>query len=315
MSQKNNSMTVSELYDKWVAEKSETAAYSTVKCYNLYRRYIYNEFGDRRVNDITLDEWENFERKLPNMKKANDSSKTITQSTVRQALNIYHAMFRYGKSNFGLNDPTEDMELSSKDMYVICTFTKTEVGRLRKALRKFDIYQLCVMLCLYTGIDNDEICAAHWGDLDFSKRVIKIRRVIVKKKPLGENDKPTYEETELKNKKAIRDLPIPCWIVEQLEIMKPMHEDDELLVTGTRGEISPGMFKSRYQSFLKAAGVRPQRPSAMRHTFAMTCKEKGMDVKTLSEVLGHANTSITLRMYYGKQTRNVRKFLEGLYDE
>ena len=308
-------MTVSELYDKWVAEKSETAAPGTVKCYNLYRRYIYNEFGDRRVNEITLDEWENFERKLPNMKKANDSGKTITQSTVRQALNIYHAMFHYGKDKLGLNDPTEDMELSSKDMYVICTFTKREVRKLRKALKPFDIYQLCVMLCLYTGVDNDEICAAHWGDLDFNKSVIKIRRVIVKKKPQGENDKPTYEVKELKNKKAIRELPVPCWIAKQLEIMKPMHEDDELLITGTGDEISPGMFKSRYQSFLKVAGVSAQRPSALRHTFAMTCKEKGMDVKTLSEVLGHANTSITLRMYYGKQTKIVRKFLEELYDE
>lgn len=308
-------MTVSELYDIWVDEKSETADPSTIKCYNLYRRFICDKFGELPVNDITLEEWEKFEQELPSARKANDNSKTITKSTVRQALNIYHAMFHYGKIKFGLNDPAEDIELSSKDMYVICTFTSKEVATLRKAMKPFDIYQLCIMLCLYTGIDADEICAAHWGDIDINKRLIKIRRAIARKKTQADNDKPIYEETELTSNKARRDLPIPSWIADQLEIMKPMHEDGELLVAGPRGEISPGTFKSRYMSFLKTADVKHQRPSALRHTFAMTCKEKGMDLKTLSELLGHANTSITLRMYYGKQTRNVRKFLEGLYDE
>ena len=315
MRKKNNGITVSELYDEWLTDKSKTAEPNTIENYKIFKRFICDKFGDRSVNDITLEEWEEFEQELPNIKKSNDSSKAITKSTVKNALYIYHAIFRYGKSKFGLNDPAEDIELSSKDRYVICTFTQKEVAKMRGSMKPFDIFHLCIMLCLYTGIDTDEICAAHWGDIDTNKRLIKIRRAIVKKKNQAENDKPTYEETELTSNKARRDLPIPSWIADQLEIMKPMHEDGELLVAGPRGEISPGTFKSRYMSFLKTAGVKHQRPSALRHTFAMTCKEKGMDLKTLSELLGHANTSITLRIYYGKQTRNVRKFLEGLYDE
>lgn len=59
----------------------------------------------------------------------------------------------------------------------------------------------------------------------------------------------------------------------------------------------PRCYRKSIKAYLKQAAVRQVRPHALRHTFATTCLQAGCDVKTLSELLGHANANITLQRY------------------
>ena len=55
--------------------------------------------------------------------------------------------------------------------------------------------------------------------------------------------------------------------------------------------------ENRFKSILKKCGVEKINFHALRHTFATKCVELGFDVKSLSEILGHANVNITLNRY------------------
>ena len=54
---------------------------------------------------------------------------------------------------------------------------------------------------------------------------------------------------------------------------------------------------NRFKSVLKKCGIKAINFHALRHTFATRCVELGFDVKSLSEILGHANVNITLNRY------------------
>ena len=64
---------------------------------------------------------------------------------------------------------------------------------------------------------------------------------------------------------------------------------------------------------LKQATVRQVRPHALRHTFATTCLQAGCDVKTLSELLGHANANITLQRYVHSDLTRKRREMNRIF--
>ena len=63
----------------------------------------------------------------------------------------------------------------------------------------------------------------------------------------------------------------------------------------------------------KVATVRQVHPHALRHTFATTCLQAGCDVKTLSELLGHANANITLQRYVHSDLTRKRREMNRIF--
>ena len=76
--------------------------------------------------------------------------------------------------------------------------------------------------------------------------------------------------------------------------------------------ISPRTFEYRYKQILKEAVLEPIHYHALRHTFATRCIERGVDTKSLSEILGHANATITLNTYVHSSIELKRLQLEKL---
>ena len=75
---------------------------------------------------------------------------------------------------------------------------------------------------------------------------------------------------------------------------------------------SPRTFEYRYHKLLDICGIESINYHALRHTFATRCVEVGVDVKTLSEILGHADVSITLNTYVHPSMDLKRKQMEKL---
>lgn len=310
---KNADITLAELYDLWLSEKNKSIGETTKRLYRkYYDKYIPESLGSRAVKDISYDEWTVIESKM--IEGTAPNGLNMPKTTLRQVRSVLHAAFKYGKATLGLNDPAEGMQVSSRHMYTVTVFTKSEIKKMRSAAKPFDIPHICIMLCLYTGVEVTEICAVRWADIDIENKLLKIRGVVGKANHRQKMNKDNLAVHEPKNKKVIRDMPIPTWLAEQLEIMKPMHGDEEYLLSGTEKVAYPNTFRQQYAYFLRDAGVEKRMINALRHTFAMTCIKKNVDVKTLSEMLGHSNSIVTIRMYYGTQTQDKRKLIETLYD-
>lgn len=73
--------------------------------------------------------------------------------------------------------------------------------------------------------------------------------------------------------------------------------ENDYLFTGSDKPMEPRTLQYRFQKFLKELGISSRNFHILRHSFATRCIDCGMDIKSLSEILGHANVQVTLQMY------------------
>lgn len=217
----------------------------------------------------------------------------ITPSIVKLVIRLCHNAFEYGSIEFGLNDPSSYKDLPSPDTASKNVFDHQEIELMKKAVKPYNIYHLCIMLCITTGITSGEICGARWGEIDVDSQMIKIRRSVVVNR-YARAEKPKVWLTESRDKRTERNVQIPDWINDQLRLIKKMHKDDDYVVACRNGYMLPSNFVHHYYSeFLISAGVEYRPFSAARNTFAKNCIECGMCVEQLSLALGHPNTEHT----------------------
>ncbi len=70
--------------------------------------------------------------------------------------------------------------------------------------------------------------------------------------------------------------------------------------------------QNHFKRFLKEAQLPNKNFHILRHTFATNCIEGGVDVRSLSEILGHSDVQITLNRYVHPSMDTKRRYIEGL---
>ncbi len=98
-----------------------------------------------------------------------------------------------------------------------------------------------------------------------------------------------------------------------LDLLKSVCEKPEIyLITGTKAFMEPRMYLEKYKQILKQAGLDSFSFHTLRHTFATRCVESGFDIKSLSEILGHASVSTTLQNYVHPSLELKKEQMERL---
>lgn len=172
---------------------------------------------------------------------------------------------------------------------------------------------LGILISLHMGLRIGEVCALTWDDVDFENEIIHIRSTVARVKNtqnVGEYkthliiDKP-------KTKSSLRDIPIPSSLLPLLLKMRKK-ACSRYVISDKETFTSPRTFEYRYHKLLDICDIESINYHALRHTFATRCVEVGVDVKTLSEILGHADVSITLNTYVHPSIELKRKQMEKL---
>ena len=153
---------------------------------------------------------------------------------------------------------------------------------------------LGIVICLYTGIRLGELLALTWDDIDFDKKLMRINKTVCTLRRMREKiviiDRP-------KTKTSIRVIPIPRQLLPVLRKMKAKRKSEFVIETRNCSMVEQRSYQRTYQRILKRIGVPYHNFHSLRHTFATRALEMGMDVKTVSEILGHKNASMTLSRY------------------
>lgn len=180
-------------------------------------------------------------------------------------------------------------------------------------LTGFDERKLGVLLSLYAGLRIGEVCGLRWEDIDFDTQTIHIRHTVTRIKNIDGNceRKTRLVLGDTKTFSSNRIIPIPPKLTSLLKQMKKA--DKDFVLPGTTYKYTdPRTYQYAFRNHLSSCNIRQINYHALRHTFATRCIESGMDIKSLSEILGHASVNITLNTYVHSSIEHKRSQLQTM---
>lgn len=284
---------------------------SIVKYRNLLNWYLLPEFGHKNITEITKEELYGFFTKL--LISGGVHRKGLSPRMVKSVISIFESVAEYASDcnsvkvvsvgRFPLKDQKKPLRI----------FSITEQQKLEQFLfSKISGVELGIILCLYTGIRLGELCALKWKDISMENRKLDIHATMMR---IQTPDDPKYRTkviiTPPKSACSVREIPLPSDILRLLQkVEKPK---DAYFLTGLHNiYIEPRTMENKFKAIIAACGIADANFHALRHTFATRCIEQGFDVKSLSEILGHASVKITMDRYVHPTIELKRKNMDKL---
>lgn len=292
-----NPLLFSTVSQEWLNERKLYLKESSIAKYrNILNWYLLPEFSDRYITEITKEELFCFFTRL--LRSGGVRGKGLSPRMIKSVISVYKAVACYAcdcndvkvvpVGRFPLKDSKKPMRvLSVKEQQKLEQFLFSDIGNTG----------LGIILCLYTGIRLGELCALKWKDISLENRKLDIHATMVRiQTPEDPERRTKVIVTTPKSACSIREIPLPSAILPLLERMK--EAGDTYFLTGLQNVyIEPRTMENRFKAITTACGIEDANFHALRHTFATRCIEQGFDVKSLSEILGHAGVKITMDRY------------------
>lgn len=287
--------TATELFELWLDSVYSQIKPSTYENYfNCINKYIipyFSSAGNNSLSKLTV-------AKFVKCIKENGD---LSESYKRKILSIFKTALRdmlKGREDYSAI--VEVVSLPKVEHNVVEVFSVREQRLLESAvMMSKDKRALGILLCIYTGIRLGELCALKWGDIDLEAGTMSITRTVSRTKLFQEGgNKTALLIGTPKSQKSLRKIPLPSFLLKICEGYKEMYDyENNYILTRGNAPIDPRTYQKLYKRILRKAGVKDRKFHAIRHTFATRALELGVDIKTLSEILGHSNVSITLNIY------------------
>ena len=150
-----------------------------------------------------------------------------------------------------------------------------------------------IIICLYTGLRIGELLALTWDDIDFQKASLSVTKTC--RDGYIDGKRGIIADTP-KTGTSRRKIPLPKAVLNILRELKRGKTCD-FVVSENGKPVFVRSYQRTFELILERLKIAHKGFHALRHTFATRAIECGMDVKTLSEILGHKNAAITLNRY------------------
>ena len=288
--------TVGRLSAIFLEDRKNDVKPSTLECYRRnIQCHILPELGERVAVEVTAEEVNDFIEQLQE-----DYSPKLVREVGGLLLRIV------GMAGVGYG---EDVTLPKVRQKAVEVFTEPELKQMGQViLRRPDRTGLGVLLTAYTGLRLGELCGLQWQDVDAGAGLLHIQRTVERIAQTGGKTCLTVQSPKTENSE--RWIPIPKEMLRMLQTARK--QPDSYLLTG--GEIvpDPRTYQYRYKALLERCGVRYRNFHCLRHSYATRCVERGVDVKSVSELLGHADVRTTLRLYVHSSMDYKRRAVEGI---
>lgn len=293
----NTSITLSE----WAYKHLFTNVYPRVAS-STFERYmsIYNTHikdsvvGDMKVKDI----------QQMHLQHYMNEKKSLSKSSLKKIYELLDNVFRFAISNNIIRiNPIQEVKLPSSDVKPkeIDILTLEEQKAYMNALKMCKLKVLFITL-LYTGMRIGETIALKWDNVNFDEGTITVCESFKKVKQYkADGSSSNISVTKApKTEKGNRCIPIPQSLVLELKIYKlsSNKSKDNLVFCSRNGTpLEQNTIRRAHAVTCQEASIRVVTLHTLRHTFATRSIEAGIDVKTISELLGHASIEITLNTY------------------
>lgn len=287
---------ITELGKLWLSEMTLSLKDSSINKYeDILRHYIVPELGEIEVSEISNQCILDFANGL--LTKGGVRKRGLAPSTVSEILSVLNGIRIYAmRRDYLVRFSLECVSLKRGQAEIRVFSMEEEELLVHYLLEHMDFSALGILLCLFTGIRVGELCAMRWDDISLTERSMRINKTMQRLRTSGSDGCRTKVKIqEPKSTCSIRTIPLPGMLMELLE---EYHRPGTFLLTGQDSRyVEPRTMQNRFKKMLSACGISDANFHTTRHTFATRCIELGFDVKTLSEILGHADVAITMNRY------------------
>ena len=297
---------------KWIESKKNCIKYRTLLRYTeLIRLHINDGLGNVDIQNLNLQNVQDFINSQ--MKSGNlHNGEGLSASSVKTIIGIIKNSLNYAVDCGVISqNKIQRIKNPKSDEKLVDAYSLQEQRKLEAYIQnsgKGNYFG--IIICLYTGLRLGELLSLKWSDIDFEHSMLTINRTYsVVKNELGEY-KPLFSSP--KTFSSHRTIPLPSFILRKLKLLKKTSRSEYVLTTCHNTIINPRAYQRTFEKLTIKANITKKNFHSLRHTFATRAIENGMDVKTLSEILGHKNPMTTLTRYAHSLFETKKKMINSL---
>ena len=279
-------MTLSEWLNQWLENMADTLRPNTLRNYRSYiENHIRPSLGDKQLARITPKDIQRFYEAL---------SDCLASGTVRRIHTTLHGALKAAQqAHLIASNPTEQIIAPRFSYGAKQILTDEQLDMFMKVIAEDEIWCDFFYTELTTGLRRGEICGLKWKDFDEVADTLKVCRTVYREDGNG------LTAGDTKTSAGTRKIMLPASTAALLSKRKASALTEWIFPNPLKPEqpTDPGSAYRRLKVLLKRAGLPNIRFHDLRHTFATHALASGVDVKTLSGILGHTRAAFTLDTY------------------
>lgn len=304
-----NKLTVWDAILEWLSDHKCQWKESTYSCYvYVAQKQIQEMWKNKKISLVTQEMYSSYFVELRNKNGLSYNYLHLVHVILNQA--ISYASQKRGMQSVSFQFPIQKNSL--KKTPALDILSEANLKKMKKYLKihagEKDGTCLALLTCCSMGLRVGEVCALCWEDIDLDKGIIHIHHTMqrISSQKIGKK-KTKVIIAQPKSSSSYRDIPIPPFLWELLK----KYQGEGYLVKGKRKHFAePRTLQYRFATILKQCNIPLFNIHKLRHFFATSCISQGFDLRTVSELLGHSNVSITLAVYVHSDMERKRKLME-----
>lgn len=311
---REKSITVNAWIEYWKIKQRPYIKDSTYATYmNVISNHILPYFGEMELQEINANKNQEFIWYLSQNGRL-DQQGGLSAKTIKDILVLWLSIINDAAKEDYINSIISKYKYPNekKTKRTNCLSVSQEHQLVKVLKHNMSLRNAGILLALSTGIRIGELCALRWTEINLESKTISITQTLQRiylKNEDGGSSKVIISTP--KSDRSIRTIPISQNIVKLLEQYQTHNE--AFFLTGMEEKyMEPRVYREYYNRLVQKYDMHYVSFHGLRHTFATRCIEAGCDYKTLSEILGHADVSTTMRLYVHSDMNKKRKYMEKM---
>ena len=306
----NTAITFDRVSREWLTDSRQRVKESTYQNYQyLLEKQILPLLSSKKMDEIDVGAINCFIReKSANGRLKNEGG--ISKKYLHDMVSIIKAVAGFCEQEYEIPDKIRNIRAPKVEKQERRLLDAGEQNVLKNRLvSNLSFVDLGILLSMYTGLRIGEVCGLRWEDYDSDEGILTVRRTVQR---ISDGNGATMLNVGTpKTQSSARLIPLPAAIQEILNRFKI--EGKAYIITGTETVPEPAKLRRDFKKILKECGIPDIRFHDLRHIFASNCVRTNPDIKSLSEILGHASTSMTLNRYVHTTIEAKRAFMNSIH--
>lgn len=289
--EKNNNITLSSLLYNWLFQiKINEIKPSSFQSYEgTYRNYI-------KTSSIAGIEMHNI-KSIQIQEYYNKLGKYKTYSQIKKLNKLLKQFFSYAENEgYIVKNPCNNVTIPNKEKQIksddIEYFNEQEIKQLKKAF-KGSKFENLILVALGTGLRQGELLALKWENVNLTENFLEVKESVKKVYVFDSNGNKSLETVYQtpKTKNSIRKVDLPNKLVS---ILSNMNQNTTFVFEDSNGQpFSAKTLFGNWKKTLNDNDIPYKKFHALRHTYATMLLTKGVDLKTVQDLMGHSDITIT----------------------